>query len=63
MKWTTKEPKEGAFRTIKRFAFLPITIGKTTVWLETCFIKQQFLFHLNGQFLWSNKKFVKGKYA
>ena len=63
MKWQIESPKEGEFRVIKRFALLPITIRETTVWLETCFIKQKFLFHVNGQFLWSNKEFVESIYA
>jgi len=63
MKWTWKEPEEGEFRVIKKFAFSPITVGRETVWLETCFIKQQFSFHVNGQLLWDNKEFVENMYS
>lgn len=43
MRWITPEPPtEGDTRIVKRFAFLPITIGRENRWLEVCYIQQEF---------------------
>lgn len=42
MRWTVKYPEHGDVRYIKRFLFLPLTIGNETRWLERVEIRQVF---------------------
>jgi hypothetical protein len=43
MKWSSKRPKIGDKRTVKKFLFLPKTIKEETRWLEWAIIEQQYL--------------------
>ena len=57
MKWVM--PELGDTRIIKRFAFLPIKIGKERKWGETCFIKQCYIYdYSDGYCYWRNSRFA-----
>lgn len=53
MRWTDKYRK---WRYIKRFAFLPIKIGRETRWLETVYILQHRSYAGDG---WKNWDFCE----
>jgi hypothetical protein len=38
-----KEPKHGEIRIISKFLWWPRTFGRTTKWLETSLIKEEFI--------------------
>jgi len=48
MKWNVKpapvEPSEGTVRVIKKFAFVPTTVGQYRVWLESYSSRQVYVF-------------------
>ncbi len=59
----TELVKEGTIRLVKRFAFLPITIGYIRIWWETVYIQQKFHEYIGDEFtgawnIWVNEKFI-----
>ena len=57
MRW--QQPKFRDVRVIAKFAFLPVTIGHETRWLETVYIKQTFIEHLTSTGgYWRNSEFI-----
>jgi len=67
-----KRIKEGTIRIVKRFAFFPITeylktenpkvrTAGLTVWMETVYIKQEFIQGYDTGDYWTNHEFVSEK--
>ena len=62
MRWIAEsEPKEGDIRVVKKFAFLPIRIGRDVRWLESCKIEMiyKFCYYMDDYYwAWVYKRFI-----
>jgi hypothetical protein len=57
MKWNNENPRDGDYRTIELFAWLPICTPNETRWLEWCTILQRY----SGNWAddgWRNIRFI-----